>query len=96
MQLTEHSHSFSLIIYSSLSFFLSLAPSQVSELRAEKVEQRSVTLVWRESIAYTNSSRTEYEIKYYEKVQLHLTSSTKVLRSVNLRMCTTTVNRVIH
>ncbi|XP_035387652.1 ephrin type-A receptor 7-like isoform X2 [Electrophorus electricus] len=42
------------------------APSQVSELRAEKVEQRSVTLVWREPVNH-NSSRTEYEIKYYEK-----------------------------
>ncbi|XP_059365432.1 ephrin type-A receptor 7-like isoform X2 [Carassius carassius] len=45
------------------------APSQVNELRAEKVEQRSVTLAWREPIVYPNSSRTEYEIKYYEKDQ---------------------------
>ncbi|KAA0710292.1 Ephrin type-A receptor 7 [Triplophysa tibetana] len=52
------------------------APSQVSELRAEKVEQRSVTLVWREPIAYTNSSRTEYEIKYYEKDQKDQSYST--------------------
>ncbi|XP_067112390.1 ephrin type-A receptor 7 [Osmerus mordax] len=42
------------------------APSLVSELRAEKVDQRSVTLVWREPSS-PNSSRTEYEIKYYEK-----------------------------
>ncbi|XP_062311299.1 ephrin type-A receptor 7-like, partial [Osmerus eperlanus] len=41
-------------------------PSLVSELRAEKVDQRSVTLVWREPSS-PNSSRTEYEIKYYEK-----------------------------
>uniref|UniRef100_A0A9J7XN33 Ephrin type-A receptor 10 n=1 Tax=Cyprinus carpio carpio TaxID=630221 RepID=A0A9J7XN33_CYPCA len=45
------------------------APSQVNELRAEKVEQRSVTLAWREPVVYPNSSRTEYEIKYYEKDQ---------------------------
>ncbi|XP_076157119.1 ephrin type-A receptor 10 isoform X2 [Alosa pseudoharengus] len=44
------------------------APSMVSELRAEKIEQRSVTLVWREP-SYPNRSRTEYEIKYYEKEQ---------------------------
>uniref|UniRef100_A0AAY5EYP3 Ephrin type-A receptor 10 n=1 Tax=Electrophorus electricus TaxID=8005 RepID=A0AAY5EYP3_ELEEL len=42
-------------------------PALNSELRAEKVEQRSVTLVWREPVNH-NSSRTEYEIKYYEKV----------------------------
>ncbi|XP_062874606.1 ephrin type-A receptor 7-like [Trichomycterus rosablanca] len=51
------------------------APSQVSELRAEKIEQRSVTLAWRES-ANPNSSRTEYEIKYYEKEQKDQSYST--------------------
>ncbi|KAG9263840.1 ephrin type-A receptor 7-like isoform X1 [Astyanax mexicanus] len=51
------------------------APSQVSELRAEKVEQRSVTLAWRES-GNPNSSRTEYEIKYYEKDQKDQSYST--------------------
>ncbi|XP_058609372.1 ephrin type-A receptor 7-like isoform X3 [Onychostoma macrolepis] len=52
------------------------APSQVNELRAEKVEQRSVTLVWREPAVYPNSSRTEYEIKYYEKDQKDQSYST--------------------
>ncbi|XP_069372548.1 ephrin type-A receptor 7-like isoform X3 [Paralichthys olivaceus] len=42
------------------------APSLISELRAEKIEQKSITLVWREP-SYPNSSRTEYEVKYYEK-----------------------------
>ncbi|KAI5097802.1 ephrin type-A receptor 7 isoform X5 [Silurus meridionalis] len=62
------------------------ASSQVSELRVEKIDQRSVTLAWRES-ANPNSSRTEYEIKYYEKEQKDQsystvkTSSTKI--SVN-------------
>uniref|UniRef100_A0A6Q2WWE4 Ephrin type-A receptor 10 n=1 Tax=Esox lucius TaxID=8010 RepID=A0A6Q2WWE4_ESOLU len=51
------------------------APSLVSELRAEKIEQRSVTLVWREP-GYPNSSRTEYEIKYYEKEQKDKSYST--------------------
>lgn len=44
------------------------APSLISELRAEKIEQKSITLVWREP-SHPNSSRTEYEVKYYEKVK---------------------------
>ncbi|XP_016341506.1 ephrin type-A receptor 7-like isoform X2 [Sinocyclocheilus anshuiensis] len=52
------------------------APSQVNELRVEKVEQRSVTLAWREPVVYPNSSRTEYEIKYYEKDQKDQSYST--------------------
>ncbi|MCJ8739699.1 hypothetical protein PDJAM_G00050170 [Pangasius djambal] len=51
------------------------ASSQVSELRVEKIEQRSVTLAWRES-ANPNNSRTEYEIKYYEKEQKDQSYST--------------------
>uniref|UniRef100_A0A1A7YZC9 receptor protein-tyrosine kinase n=1 Tax=Iconisemion striatum TaxID=60296 RepID=A0A1A7YZC9_9TELE len=42
------------------------APSLISELRAEKIEQKSISLVWREP-SHPNSSRTEYEVKYYEK-----------------------------
>ncbi|XP_022602694.1 ephrin type-A receptor 7-like [Seriola dumerili] len=51
------------------------APSLISELRAEKIEQKSITLVWREP-AYPNSSRTEYEVKYYEKEQKDQSYST--------------------
>uniref|UniRef100_A0A4W5MEA6 Fibronectin type-III domain-containing protein n=1 Tax=Hucho hucho TaxID=62062 RepID=A0A4W5MEA6_9TELE len=51
------------------------APSLVSELRAEKIEQRSLTLVWREP-SHPNSSRAEYEIKYYEKEQKDKSYST--------------------
>uniref|UniRef100_A0A8C7FY70 Ephrin type-A receptor 10 n=2 Tax=Oncorhynchus kisutch TaxID=8019 RepID=A0A8C7FY70_ONCKI len=51
------------------------APSLVSEFHAEKIEQRSLTLVWREP-SYPNSSRTEYEIKYYEKEQKDKSYST--------------------
>lgn len=56
-------------VFSHLS--LSVAPSLISELRAEKIEQKSITLVWREP-SYPNSSRTEYEVKYYEKVNILL------------------------
>uniref|UniRef100_A0A7N8YQT0 Ephrin type-A receptor 10 n=1 Tax=Mastacembelus armatus TaxID=205130 RepID=A0A7N8YQT0_9TELE len=45
------------------------------ELRAEKIEQKSITLVWRQP-SYPNSSRTEYEVKYYEKEQKDQSYST--------------------
>ncbi|KAM7384555.1 hypothetical protein PAMA_011761 [Pampus argenteus] len=51
------------------------AQSLISELRAEKIEQKSLTLVWREP-SYPNSSRTEYEVKYYEKEQKDQSYST--------------------
>ncbi|XP_034016095.1 ephrin type-A receptor 7 [Thalassophryne amazonica] len=51
------------------------APSLISELRAEKIEHKSITLVWREP-SYPNSSRTEYEVKYYEKEQKDQSYST--------------------
>ncbi|KAM8884559.1 ephrin type-A receptor 7-like [Synchiropus splendidus] len=51
------------------------APSLISELRAEKIEQKSVTLVWRKP-EYPNRSRTEYEVKYYEKEQKDQSYST--------------------
>ncbi|XP_049890873.1 ephrin type-A receptor 7-like [Epinephelus moara] len=51
------------------------APSLISELRAEKIDQKSITLVWREP-SYPNSSRTEYEVKYYEKEQKDQSYST--------------------
>uniref|UniRef100_A0AAV2K8D1 Uncharacterized protein n=1 Tax=Knipowitschia caucasica TaxID=637954 RepID=A0AAV2K8D1_KNICA len=50
-------------------------PSLISELRAEKIEEKSVTLVWREPND-PNSSRTEYEVKYYEKEQKDQSYST--------------------
>ncbi|KAJ8350787.1 hypothetical protein SKAU_G00259170 [Synaphobranchus kaupii] len=62
--------------YTQVNVSTSLAgPSLVSELRAEKIEQRSVTLVWTEP-RQPNSSRTEYEIKYYEKEQKDQSYST--------------------
>uniref|UniRef100_A0A3B3WU33 Receptor protein-tyrosine kinase n=1 Tax=Poecilia mexicana TaxID=48701 RepID=A0A3B3WU33_9TELE len=53
----------------------SAAPSLISELRAEKVEEKSVMLVWREP-PNPNRSRTEYEVKYYEKDQKDQSYST--------------------
>lgn len=43
------------------------APSQVSEVTKESVQQRSIQLSWHEP-QQPNGVITEYEIKYYEKV----------------------------
>uniref|UniRef100_A0A674DIX3 Ephrin type-A receptor 7 n=1 Tax=Salmo trutta TaxID=8032 RepID=A0A674DIX3_SALTR len=45
------------------------APSQVSEVIRERVQQRSVQLSWQEP-EQPNGVITEYEIKYYEKVSV--------------------------
>lgn len=55
------------LIFSLYFLSVDVAPSLISELRAEKIDQKSITLVWRKP-SYPNSSRTEYEVKYYEKV----------------------------
>ncbi|XP_040044278.1 ephrin type-A receptor 10 isoform X5 [Gasterosteus aculeatus] len=60
------------------------APSLISELRAEKIEQKSITLVWRQP-SYPNSSRTEYEVKYYEKEQKDQSYST--VKTAATRIC---------
>uniref|UniRef100_A0AAQ4S0M3 Ephrin type-A receptor 10 n=1 Tax=Gasterosteus aculeatus aculeatus TaxID=481459 RepID=A0AAQ4S0M3_GASAC len=59
-------------------------PSLISELRAEKIEQKSITLVWRQP-SYPNSSRTEYEVKYYEKEQKDQSYST--VKTAATRIC---------
>lgn len=64
-----------LMISSSSSAALSL----ISDLRAEKIEQKSITLVWREPSS-PNSNHTEYEIKYFEKVKL----SVVMLKKLNI------------
>nr|XP_061808293.1 ephrin type-A receptor 7-like isoform X1 [Nerophis lumbriciformis] len=51
------------------------ASSLISQLRAEKIEEKSVTLVWRQPSS-PNRSRTEYEVKYYEKEQKDQSYST--------------------
>ncbi|XP_056277659.1 ephrin type-A receptor 7 isoform X2 [Pseudoliparis swirei] len=62
--------------YSQVNVSTSLpARSLISALRAEKIEQKGITLVWREP-SYPNSSRAEYEVKYYEKEQKDQSYST--------------------
>lgn len=43
-------------------------PTPVTDIRTDKVEQKSISLSWQEPGFPTNS--TEYEVKYYEKVWL--------------------------
>uniref|UniRef100_A0A669AZT3 Ephrin type-A receptor 7 n=1 Tax=Oreochromis niloticus TaxID=8128 RepID=A0A669AZT3_ORENI len=52
------------------------APSQVSEVIKERVQQHSVHLSWQEP-QQPNGVITEYEIKYYEKVSLRYISLSK-------------------
>uniref|UniRef100_A0A3Q2YMC3 Fibronectin type-III domain-containing protein n=1 Tax=Hippocampus comes TaxID=109280 RepID=A0A3Q2YMC3_HIPCM len=52
-------------------------------MKTEKIEEKSVTLVWRQPSS-PNRSRTEYEVKYYEKDQSYSTVKTSSTRiSVN-------------
>ncbi|XP_043945371.1 ephrin type-A receptor 7-like [Protopterus annectens] len=44
------------------------APSLVTDISADKIEQKSISLSWQEP-AYPSNNNTEYEIKYYEKGQ---------------------------
>uniref|UniRef100_A0A6Q2ZPC3 Ephrin type-A receptor 7 n=1 Tax=Esox lucius TaxID=8010 RepID=A0A6Q2ZPC3_ESOLU len=48
------------------------APSQVSEVIKERVQQRSIQLSWQEP-ELPNGVITEYEIKYYEKDRIYST-----------------------
>uniref|UniRef100_A0A671UBR6 Ephrin type-A receptor 7 n=1 Tax=Sparus aurata TaxID=8175 RepID=A0A671UBR6_SPAAU len=52
------------------------APSQVSEVIKEKVQQRSIQLSWQEP-HQPNGVITEYEIKYYEKDRIYSTVRSK-------------------
>ncbi|XP_054618667.1 ephrin type-A receptor 7 isoform X2 [Dunckerocampus dactyliophorus] len=56
------------------------APSQISEVIKEKVQQRSIQLSWQEP-QQSSGIVTEYEIKYYEKDQKDRTYSTVRARS---------------
>ncbi|KAI3364403.1 hypothetical protein L3Q82_010828, partial [Scortum barcoo] len=58
------------------------APSQVSEVIKEKVQQRSIQLSWQEP-HQPNGVITEYEIKYYEKDQKDRIYSTVRSRSTS-------------
>ncbi|XP_077366191.1 ephrin type-A receptor 7 isoform X1 [Festucalex cinctus] len=64
------------------------APSLVSEVIKEKVQQRSIQLSWQEP-RQPNGVITEYEIKYYKKDQKDRTYST-----VRAKSTTATVNNL--
>ncbi|KAG8011039.1 Ephrin type-A receptor 7 [Nibea albiflora] len=69
--------------------FLSLvAPSQVSEVIKEKVQQRSIQLSWQEP-HQPNGVITEYEIKYYEKDQ-----KDRIYSTVRSKSTSATVNNL--
>ncbi|KAJ8270790.1 hypothetical protein GJAV_G00119310 [Gymnothorax javanicus] len=64
------------------------APSQVSEVIKERVQERSVQLSWQEP-EQPNGVITEYEIKYYEKDQ-----KDRIYSTVKSRSTTATVNNL--
>ncbi|XP_065277694.1 ephrin type-A receptor 10 isoform X1 [Emys orbicularis] len=51
------------------------APAPVTDIRTDKIEQKSVSLSWQEP-GFPSASNTEYEIKYYEKDQRDQSYST--------------------
>ncbi|XP_070705577.1 ephrin type-A receptor 7 isoform X1 [Pempheris klunzingeri] len=64
------------------------APSQVSEVIKEKVQQRSIQLSWQEP-HQPNGVITEYEIKYYEKDQ-----KDRIYSTVRSKSTTATVSNL--
>ncbi|CAB1340457.1 unnamed protein product [Coregonus sp. 'balchen'] len=64
------------------------APSQVSEVIKERVQQRSIQLSWQEP-EQPNGVITEYEIKYYEKDQ-----KDRIYSTVKSRSTSATVNNL--
>ncbi|XP_022049482.1 ephrin type-A receptor 7 isoform X3 [Acanthochromis polyacanthus] len=64
------------------------APSQVSEVIKEKVQQRSIQLSWQEP-QQPNGVITEYEIKYYEKDQ-----KDRIYSTVRSKSTSATVNNL--
>ncbi|XP_018599301.1 ephrin type-A receptor 7 isoform X2 [Scleropages formosus] len=64
------------------------APSQVSEVIKERVQQRSVQLSWQEP-EQPNGVITEYEIKYYEKDQ-----KDRIYSTVKSKSTSATVNNL--
>ncbi|KAL3052959.1 hypothetical protein OYC64_005482 [Pagothenia borchgrevinki] len=67
---------------------VSTAPSQVSDVIKEKVQQRSIQLSWQEP-QQPNGVITEYEIKYYEKDQ-----KDRVYSTVRSKSTSATVNNL--
>uniref|UniRef100_A0A8D3B7P9 receptor protein-tyrosine kinase n=1 Tax=Scophthalmus maximus TaxID=52904 RepID=A0A8D3B7P9_SCOMX len=66
----------------------SIAPSQVSEVIREKVQQRSIQLSWQEP-QQPNGVITEYEIKYFEKDQ-----KDRIYSTVRSKSTSATVNNL--
>ncbi|KAJ8409769.1 hypothetical protein AAFF_G00218280 [Aldrovandia affinis] len=64
------------------------APSQVSEVIKERVQQRSIQLSWQEP-EQPNGVITEYEIKYYEKDQ-----KDRIYSTVKSKSTSATVNNL--
>ncbi|XP_046877331.1 ephrin type-A receptor 7 isoform X1 [Hypomesus transpacificus] len=64
------------------------APSQVSEVIKERVQQRSIQLSWQEP-EQPNGVITEYEIKYYEKEQ-----KDRIYSTVKSKLTSATVNNL--
>ncbi|XP_066573674.1 ephrin type-A receptor 10 [Amia ocellicauda] len=64
------------------------APSLISDIHADRIEQKAVTLTWREP-TYSVNNKTEYEIKYFEKDQKDQSYST-----VKTAATTVTVNNL--
>ncbi|KAJ1176623.1 hypothetical protein NDU88_001894 [Pleurodeles waltl] len=62
--------------YAELNITTILAePSLITDIRTDKIEQKSITLSWQEP-GYLSTNSTEYEIKYYEKDQRDQSYST--------------------
>ncbi|XP_069478754.1 ephrin type-A receptor 10 [Ambystoma mexicanum] len=62
--------------YAEVNISTSLAePSLITDIRTDKIEERSITLSWQEP-GYPSANNTEYEIKYYEKDQRDQSYST--------------------
>ncbi|XP_052667440.1 ephrin type-A receptor 10 [Harpia harpyja] len=51
------------------------APTPVTDIRTDKVEQKSISLSWQEP-SFLTANGTEYEVKYYEKDQRDQSYST--------------------
>ncbi|MBN3297685.1 EPHA7 protein, partial [Amia calva] len=64
------------------------SPSLISDIHADRIEQKAVTLTWREP-TYSVNNKTEYEIKYFEKDQKDQSYST-----VKTAATTVTVNNL--
>lgn len=64
------------------SALVQTAPSQVSEVIKEKVQQRSIQLSWQEP-RQPNGVITEYEIKYYEKVSSTVGTISSLLQTLH-------------